>query len=120
MRLRHFLALQSHDTYANYFMTDCSRPASTNDRLVSHRPPPVDALMALPGAQDLIKKHGRAATLAELRKYLEKWRAGRIKQGQSASELIAFEFDLSECLKNCAASLDAQARPSLKIGRAHV
>ncbi len=114
MRLRHFLALSSQDTHANYFMTDRSRPASTNDRLVSHRPPSVDALMALPGAQDLIKNHGRAAALGQLRKYLEKWRAGHMEKGQAASKLIACEFDPSECLRSCAASLDEQARPSLK------
>ena len=95
-------------------MTDRSRPALPNDRLASHRPPPVDALMVLSGAQDLIKKHGRAATLGALRKYLEKWRAGHMDQAQAASKLIAFEFDPSECLKNCEASLDDQAQPSLK------
>lgn len=95
-------------------MTDRSRPALPNDRLVSHRPPPVDALMALPGAQDLIQKYGRVATLGELRKYLEKWRKGHMEKAQTASKLIAFEFDPPACLKNCAASLDAQARPSLR------
>ena len=116
MRLRHFLALQSlqYYFYANYFMTDRSRPALPNDRLASHRPPPVDALMALSGAQDLIKKHGRTATLGALRKYLEKWRAGHMDQAQAASKLIAFEFDSTACLKNCEASLDKQAQPSLK------
>ena len=116
MRLRHCLALQSlqYYFYANYSMTDRSRPALPNDRLASHRPPPVDALMALSGAQDLIKKHGRTATLGALRKYLEKWRAGHMDQAQAASKLIASEFDPSECLKNCEASLDKQAQPSLK------
>ena len=95
-------------------MTDRSRPALPNDRLASHRPPPVDALMALSGAQDLIKKHGRTATLGALRKYLEKWRAGHMDQAQAASKLIASEFDPSECLKNCEASLDKQAQPSLR------
>ena len=95
-------------------MTDRSRPALPNDRLASHRPPPVDALMALSGAQDLIKKHGRTATLGALRKYLEKWRAGHMDQVQAASKLIAFEFDSTACLKNCEASLDKQAQPSLK------
>ena len=95
-------------------MTDRSRPALPNDRLASHRPPPVDALMALPGAQDLIKKYGRAATLGALRKYLEKWRTGQVESAQAASKSIAFEFDPSACLKNCAASLDEQAQPSLK------
>jgi len=70
--------------------------------------------MALPGAQDLIKKHGRRATLGELRKYLEKWRSGHMESAQAASKSIAFEFDPSACLKNCAASLEEQARPSLK------
>ena len=70
--------------------------------------------MALPGAQALIQHHGRAATLNELRKYLEKWRAAQIKPAQEATKLIAFEFDPSECLKNCAASLGTQARPSLR------
>ena len=70
--------------------------------------------MALSGAQDLIKKHGRTATLGALRKYLEKWRAGHMNQAQEASKLIASEFDPSECLKNCEASLDKQAQPSLK------
>ena len=95
-------------------MTDRSRPASPNDRLASHRPPPVDALLSLPGAQDLVKKHGRAATLSELRKYLEKWRLGHMESAQAASKSIASEFDSAACLKNCAASLDEQARPSLK------
>ena len=70
--------------------------------------------MALPGGQDLIRKHGRTATLGALRKYLEKWRAGHMDQAQAASKLIASEFDPSECLKNCEASLDKQAQPSLK------
>ena len=70
--------------------------------------------MALPGAQDLIKQHGRAATLGELRKYLEKWRVGLINQAQAASKSIAPEFDSAQCIKDCTASLDAQARPSLK------
>ena len=87
---------------------------SPNDRLALHRPPPLDALMALPSGQDLIRKHGRAATLGELRKYLEKWRAARTKQAQTASKFIAGEFDPAECLENCAASLDKQSRPSLK------
>ena len=95
-------------------MTDRSRPALPNDRLASHRPPPVDALMALSGAQDLIKKHGRTATLGALRKYLGKWRADHMNQAQADSKLIASEFDPSECLKNCAVSLDEQAQPSLK------
>ena len=95
-------------------MTVSSRPALNSDRIVPHRPPPVDALMALPGAQKLINQHGRAATLGEVRKYLEKWRAAHVKQAQAASKLIASEFDVSECLTNCAASLDAQAQPSLK------
>ena len=95
-------------------MKDRSRPASPNDRLASHRPPPVDALMALPGAQDLIRQHGRAATLGELRKYLDKWRADHVKHAQAANKLIASEFDASECLQSCTTSLDAQARPSLR------
>jgi L-seryl-tRNA(Ser) seleniumtransferase len=95
-------------------MTDRSRPASNNDRLASHRPPPVDALITLPAAQDLIKQHGRTATLSELRKYLDKWREGHIKRAKAASEFIAYEFDTSTCLKSCAASLDKQAQPSLK------
>ena len=70
--------------------------------------------MALSGAQDLIKKHGRTATLGALRKYLEKWRAGHMDQAQAASKLIASEFDSTACLKNCEASLDKQAQPSLK------
>ena len=70
--------------------------------------------MALPGAQDLIQQHGRAATLGELRKYLEKWRSSHIKQAHTAPDSIAFAFDQSDCLKSCAARLDAQARPSLK------
>ena len=70
--------------------------------------------MTLPGAQVLIKQHGRTATLSELRKYLEKWRAAHIKQAQADPNSIAFEFDPSECVKNCAATLDAQSRPSLR------
>ena len=70
--------------------------------------------MALPDAQDLIKKHGRAAALGGLRKYLEKWRAGQIEKDQAATKLIAYEFDPSQCLQSCAASLDDLARPSLK------
>ena len=45
--------------------------------------------MALSGAQDLIKKHGRTATLGALRKYLEKWRAAPITKAQAASKSIA-------------------------------
>lgn len=70
--------------------------------------------MTLPAAQDLIEKHGRAATLGEVRKYLDNWRAGLIKRAQAAPEFIADEFDTSACLKNCAASLEEQAQPSLQ------
>ena len=70
--------------------------------------------MALPGTQDLIKKHGRAPVLAELRKYLDKWRVAHMEYGQDAIKLIATEFDPTACLDTCAASLDKQAQQSLK------
>ena len=70
--------------------------------------------MALPGAQALVKKHGRSATLSAIRKYLENWRLSHINKAQEATKLVANEFDSPACLLHCAACLEAQSRPSLK------
>jgi L-seryl-tRNA(Ser) seleniumtransferase len=79
-----------------------------------NRPPSVDALMALPEAEELARQHGRAATLGAIREYLENWRLKSTDHGKSPKKSAKEPFNSSACLFDCHARLEAASQASLK------